>query len=119
LSPKQKAELVQLIRVYKPDQITLAIGDGANDVSMIIKANIGVGICGKEGNQAVSSSDYALTEFKDLKTLIFYHGREAYRRNGYLVYYMLYKNLLQNIPIVLFGFYSGFSGQIFYETIFT
>ena len=88
----------------------MAIGDGANDVSMITKANIGVGISGKEGNQAVSSSDYALAEFKDLKTLIFYHGREAYRRNGYLVCYMLYKNLMQNIPIIVYGFYSGFSG---------
>lgn len=77
---------------------------------MITKAHIGVGIAGKEGNQAVSSSDYALAEFKHLKTLIFYHGREAFRRNGYLVFYMLFKNLMQNIPIVLFGFYSGFSG---------
>jgi phospholipid-transporting ATPase len=50
LSPKQKAEMVQLIKQYKPDQITLAIGDGANDVSMIVNANIGIGISGNEGN---------------------------------------------------------------------
>lgn len=77
---------------------------------MIVNAHIGVGISGKEGNQAVSSSDYALAEFKDLKTLIFYHGREAQRRNGYLICYMLYKNLMQNFPVILYGVISGFSG---------
>lgn len=90
--------------------MTLAIGDGANDVSMITEANIGVGISGNEGNQAVSSCDYALSQFKDLKNLILYHGREAYRRNAYTIYYMFYKNLLLNTPTVLFGIFSGFSG---------
>lgn len=61
LSPKNKAEIIRLIRSREQDKITLAIGDGANDVSMIREANIGIGISGNEGNQAVSSSDYALT----------------------------------------------------------
>ena len=61
LSPKNKAEIIRLIREKEPEKITLAIGDGANDVSMIREANIGVGISGNEGNQAVSSSDYALS----------------------------------------------------------
>jgi P-type E1-E2 ATPase len=60
LSPKQKAEVIALIQKYQPSKITLAIGDGANDVSMITKANVGIGISGNEGNQAVSSSDYAI-----------------------------------------------------------
>ena len=110
LSPKQKAEVVRMIREHHPTKATLAIGDGANDVSMITEANIGVGIQGNEGNQAVSSSDYALSRFKDLKPLLLYHGREAYRRNSYLIYYMFYKNLLLNAPIIYFGFWSGFSG---------
>jgi P-type E1-E2 ATPase len=29
--------------------VTLAVGDGANDVPMIMEAHIGVGIKGKEG----------------------------------------------------------------------
>ena len=37
---------------------TLAIGDGANDVSMIQAAHIGVGISGLEGRQAVLASDF-------------------------------------------------------------
>jgi len=61
LSPKNKAEIIRLIREKEPEKITLAIGDGANDVSMIREANFGVGISGNEGNQAVSSSDYALS----------------------------------------------------------
>ena len=110
LSPKQKAEVIKLIKQERPSASTLAIGDGANDVSMITEANIGVGISGNEGNQAVSSSDYALAQFKDLTPLMLFHGREAYRRNAYMVYYMFYKNLLQNAPIVFYGIYSGFSG---------
>lgn len=117
LSPKQKSEVIQLIRANKPSAITLAIGDGANDVSMITEANIGIGLAGNEGNQAVSSADYALAQFKDLRTLLLYHGREAYRRNAYVICYMFYKNLLLNLPIALYGCVSGFSGQIFFERI--
>jgi len=106
-----------MIRQHHPNKATLSIGDGANDVSMITEANIGVGIQGNEGNQAVSSSDYALSRFKDLKPLLLFHGREAYRRNSYLIYYMFYKNLLLNSPIIYFGLYSAFSGQVFFDAI--
>lgn len=44
----------------------LAIGDGANDVAMIQSADIGVGILGKEGRQAVNNSDYAIGQFRCL-----------------------------------------------------
>jgi phospholipid-transporting ATPase len=88
----------------------LAIGDGANDVSMITEANIGVGLQGNEGSQAISSSDYALGQFKHLRTLLFVHGREAYRRNAYVICYMFYKNLLMNMPLALYGILSQFSG---------
>lgn len=110
LSPKQKAEVIKLIKEFEPNKVTLAIGDGANDVSMITEAHIGIGISGNEGNQAVSSSDYALGQFKDLKTLLLFHGREAYRRNAYMICYIFYKNLLQNMPIIMYGLVSGFSG---------
>jgi phospholipid-transporting ATPase len=49
VSPKQKAEIVLMIRDRFPDKSTLGIGDGANDVNMILKAHVGVGILGKEG----------------------------------------------------------------------
>lgn len=38
-----------MVRKALPDARTLAIGDGSNDVNMIIAANVGVGIKGLEG----------------------------------------------------------------------
>ena len=52
-APLQKAMVVHAMRQADPHRITLAIGDGANDVSMLQQANIGVAITGKEGRQAV------------------------------------------------------------------
>ena len=104
-----------MIQKHDPKVITLAIGDGANDVNMITAAHIGVGISGVEGQQAVSASDYAIGQFKFLKNLLFVHGRESYRRNSYLVSYTFYKNVLFVMPQFWFGFYSAFSGQVFYE----
>ena len=115
MSPKQKADIVRLVIEKNPKAITLAIGDGANDVNMINAAHIGVGISGVEGQQAVSASDYAIGQFKYLKNLLFVHGRESYRKNSYLVCYTFYKNVLFVMPQFWFGFYSAFSGQVFYE----
>ena len=77
-----------------PGKNCLAIGDGANDCTMITQACVGVGIAGREGMQAARSSDYAIGQFKFLKPLLFVHGREAYRRNADLVCYAFYKNVL-------------------------
>mmetsp|Transcript_10350 Transcript_10350/g.10223 ORF Transcript_10350/g.10223 Transcript_10350/m.10223 type:complete len:85 (-) Transcript_10350:622-876(-) len=76
VSPKQKAEIVQLVKDQYPQKTTLSIGDGANDVNMITTADIGVGISGLEGQQAARASDYAIGQFKYLKTLLLVHGRE-------------------------------------------
>jgi len=89
---------------------TLAIGDGANDVNMITAAHIGIGISGLEGQQAARAADYSIGQFRFLKNLMFVHGREAYRRNSYLILYMFYKNVLYVLPIFYFGFLSEFSG---------
>ena len=59
LSPMQKADIVRIFK-SRGDWITLAIGDGANDVSMLHEANIGVGIRGMEGNQAIRQADFAI-----------------------------------------------------------
>ena len=63
MSPKQKADLVNFMKQYNRDKIVLAVGDGANDVSMITQSHVGVGISGMEGGQAVSASDYSISEF--------------------------------------------------------
>ena len=117
MTPKQKAAMVRLLK-NDFQRVSLAVGDGANDVSMIREANVGVGIRGKEGLQAVNSADFALSQFKHLKKLLLVHGRYAYLRVTRTMAAAFFANLTFNIPIVLFGFYSGFSGQpIFTDSI--
>jgi phospholipid-transporting ATPase len=115
VSPKQKADIVNWIRHRFPKKVTMAIGDGANDVNMILQAHVGVGILGKEGQQAARTADYAIGQFKFLKPLMFIHGREAYRRNSMMVKYSFFKSVMYMLPQFYFGFYSGFSGLVFYE----
>lgn len=110
VSPKQKAQVVKIT-----NKVSLAIGDGANDVNMITTANIGVGIEGEEGGQAARSSDYSISQFSYLKRLLFYHGRESYRKNTYVVCYNFYKNVVFVIPQFFFGINSMFSGQTLYD----
>lgn len=114
VSPKQKSLVVGLAKKYKKGCIRLAIGDGANDVPMIMEANIGVGIRGKEGTQAVRSSDYAISQFKYLQKLILYHGRLGYRRVSWVICYYFYKNIVLVLTELYFAFYNGFSGQIYF-----
>eukprot|EP00943_MAST-04B_sp_MAST-4B-sp1_P003528 g3528.t1 len=110
MTPKQKAAMVRLLK-NDFQRVSLAVGDGANDVSMIREANVGVGIRGKEGLQAVNSADFALSQFKHLRKLLLVHGRYAYLRVTRTMAAAFFANLTFNIPIVLYGFYSGFSGQ--------
>jgi phospholipid-transporting ATPase len=98
-----------------PDKTTLSIGDGANDVNMITAAHIGIGISGLEGQQAARASDYSIGQFRFLKNLLFVHGREAYRRNAYLIGYYFYKNIMYVIPIWAYGQLSLWSGTNFYD----
>jgi phospholipid-transporting ATPase len=98
VSPKQKADLVLLVKSQEMNITTLAIGDGANDVNMITAADIGIGIMGNEGQQAARASDYVIGQFSYLRRLMFVHGRESYRKNSFAVGYILWKNSLYAIP---------------------
>ena len=80
-SPTQKADVARLIRSHTKKRVC-CIGDGGNDVSMIQAADVGVGISGEEGLQAVNSSDYAIAQFRFLKRLLLVHGHWSYYRNG-------------------------------------
>ncbi len=99
-----------MIRKSVPGATTLAIGDGANDVSMITAAHVGVGIKGLEGSQAARSGDYSIGEFKMLRKLVLYHGRENYRRNAYLILYNFYKNFIMIFPVWWYGSMTGYQG---------
>ena len=115
VSPQQKADVVKLVRLSKPSALTLAIGDGANDVNMITAAHVGIGIAGLEGSQAVRASDYSIGQFYFLQRLLFVHGRECYRRNATLICFNFYKNVLLVIPLLYYGMFSAFSGQLLYN----
>ena len=116
VSPKQKGQVVNLIRQTEK-AITLAIGDGANDVGMITEANVGIGIQGKEGTQAARASDFAIKQFSHLKKLLFFHGRESYRKNSWVILYNFYKNILFVSPMIWSGFITLFSGITIYDPI--
>lgn len=90
--------MVKLIKDDDDDVITLAIGDGANDVAMILEAHIGIGLYGNEGMRAVQSSDYALGEFQFLWRLLLIHGRWSYIRIADLILYFFYKNIVFTLP---------------------
>jgi len=115
VSPKQKADVVRLAAEFEDNPVTLSIGDGANDVSMIVAADIGVGILGAEGAQAAHIADFAISGFRCLRRLLFVHGRESYRRNAMLATYSFYKTQLVVLaPLYYTCWRSGFSGpQIF------
>jgi len=118
VSPKQKQEIVKLVKKSLPHLKTLAIGDGANDVNMITEAHIGVGIKGVEGQQAARSSDFAIAEFKHLRRLVFVYGREAYRKNSTMVLYCFFKNILLVMPQFWYAMvFVNSSGVIIYNEI--
>jgi phospholipid-transporting ATPase len=117
VTPVQKQQIVALVKSELPKAVTLSIGDGANDVNMITEAHVGVGIRGVEGQQAARAADYAIGEFQLLKRLMFFHGRENYRKNSNLVLYNFYKNVLLNFPNFWFGYFNWFSGQTAYDEV--
>ena len=93
VTPLQKALVVRLVRQNVGESITLAIGDGANDVSMIQEAHVGVGIMGREGTQAVRAADFAFGEFRFLQRLLTVHGRYNSVRLSNMVFYSFYKKI--------------------------
>ena len=111
VSPLQKSQVVKMMKNYNPNSKTLAIGDGGNDVSMIMEAHIGVGIYGEEGLRAVQNSDYAIGEFRFLHDLLFFHGRTNYIRNAQCIIYFFYKNFVFTFLQFVYGFYCNFTGQ--------
>jgi phospholipid-transporting ATPase len=115
VSPLQKALVVKLVK-NNIDAITLAIGDGANDVSMIQAAHVGVGINGMEGLQAARAADFAISQFRFLKKLLLVHGSWAYSRLSKLILYSFYKNLTLYLTQFWYSFNNGFSGQTIYES---
>jgi len=128
VTPLQKAQVVELI-MNNDNVATLAIGDGANDVSMIqsscffllrirkktfriLEAHIGIGISGQEGRQAVLASDFSIGQFQFLERLLLVHGRWSYIRIGKFLKYFFYKTFAFTFCQFWFAIYCGFSAQV-------
>lgn len=114
VSPAQKAAVVSMVK-NGLDVMTLSIGDGANDVAMIQEADVGVGIAGEEGRQAVMSSDYAIGQFRFLQRLVLVHGRWSYRRLAESISNFFYKNMIWTWAIFWYQIYCEFDIAYIFE----
>ncbi|KAK4836009.1 hypothetical protein QYF36_017398 [Acer negundo] len=126
VAPLQKAGVVALLKNRTPE-MTLAIGDGANDVSMIQMADVGVGISGQEGWQAVMASDFAMGQFRFLVPLLLVHGHWNYQRMGYMILYNFYRNAVLVLVLFWYVLFTCFSlttainewSSVLYSMIYT
>lgn len=122
-SPAQKAFIVRATRktisskrpVTSPT-LTLAIGDGANDLAMISEAHVGIGISGHEGLQAARVADYSIAQFRFLQRLLLVHGRWNYIRTAKFVLWTFWKEMFFYMPQEIFTRYTGFTGTSLYES---
>jgi hypothetical protein len=96
----------------------MAVGDGANDVSMIQAANVGVGIAGQEGVQASMAADYSIAQFRFLRKLLLVQGHWSYERISEMILNFFFKNLVYVFPALWYQIYSRFSGNLFYDYSF-
>nr|XP_045609485.1 phospholipid-transporting ATPase IF-like isoform X2 [Procambarus clarkii] len=117
MSPRQKAETVRLVKTSSERPVCAAVGDGANDVPMIKEANVGLGIMGKEGRQAVRCADFGISRFRFLQKVLFVHGHWNYVRVTVFVQFSFYKNVAFNTPIVFYTAWSALSTQCVYESL--
>ena len=118
MNPSQKSKIVKLVKTHGK-WVTLAIGDGVNDVPMIMEAHIGVGIQGKEGTQAVRTADFSIGQFRFLDKLLLIYGRVGYIKISKFICYYFYKNILLVFNDIIFAFINGFSGQLYFADYLT
>ncbi|KAI3661424.1 hypothetical protein MP638_003897 [Amoeboaphelidium occidentale] len=116
-SPMQKRLMVEWVkRKLGKNAVTLAIGDGANDVAMLREAHVGIGITGREGLQAARASDYSIPKFKHLVRLLLLHGRWSYVRNAKFIMGSFYKCIAFYFTQVFFQGWTGTSGTSLFES---
>ncbi|KAI3649549.1 hypothetical protein MP228_005181 [Amoeboaphelidium protococcarum] len=113
-SPTQKAAITSTMKRYTKKRIC-AIGDGGNDVSMIQAAHCGVGIVGKEGKQASLAADFSITQFSHLGRLLFWHGRNSYKRSAKLTHFIMHRGLIIAIIQAVFSAIFYFTPIALYQ----
>ena len=114
-TPSQKSAVAALMVTHR--HVTLGVGDGGNDVSLIQTANVGIGISGREGTQAARASDFSISQFSHLQRLMLVHGRWSYMRTAWIAQYCLYKSLIIALVQLTFAFVSRFSGASFFDSV--
>ncbi|XMA15695.1 hypothetical protein WAI453_008486 [Rhynchosporium graminicola] len=115
-SPSQKASLVKRVRTKVTKSLTLAIGDGANDIAMILDAHVGIGISGKEGLQAARIADYSIAQFRFLQRLLLVHGRWNYVRTAKYILATFWKELLFYMLQAFYQKWAGYTGTSLFES---
>ncbi|KPI87082.1 phospholipid-transporting ATPase-like protein [Leptomonas seymouri] len=114
-APSLKSYVVDMVK--RSGHITLAIGDGGNDVPMLQAAHVGVGIKGLEGSQAKLASDFAIGQFRFLSKLILVHGHTAYQRTAMIVQQSFWKTVLIAWVQVLYNISTDFSGVSYWDSL--
>jgi len=117
VSPKQKAQVVKLVKKGL-NVMCLSIGDGANDVSMIQEAHVGIGISGQEGLQAAMSSDFVIAQFHYLSKLLLVHGHWSYVRLSKMILNFFFKNFVWVFSMFFYQLYCGFTADILFDYTF-
>ena len=115
-SPAQKADIVRAIRAHVPSALTLAIGDGSNDIAMIQASHVGVGVSGKEGLQAARVADYSIAQFRFLQRLLLVHGRWNYIRTSKFILWTFFKEFFFYMMQLVYQRYDGYTGSSLYES---
>ena len=115
LSPLQKTEITHFVQ-NDLGKTTLAVGDGGNDVGMILAADVGVGINGLEGTQAARSSDFSIAKFRFLAKLLLVHGAWSFHRISRVILYMMYKNFVLVLCQFWYAFFNSFSSQSIFNS---
>ncbi|XWW96555.1 hypothetical protein V2A60_004532 [Cordyceps javanica] len=121
-SPAQKSLLVRTVRtrlsrftLARRNGLTLAIGDGANDLAMIQASHVGIGISGREGLQAARVADYSIAQFRFLQRLLLVHGRWNYVRTAKFIICTFWKEMFFYLPQAIYQRYNGYTGTSLYE----
>ncbi|CDR96209.1 adenylate and guanylate cyclase catalytic domain containing protein, putative [Babesia bigemina] len=127
LTPCQKAEFVRLVRVrLTPTPVTLAIGDGLNDVKMMQEAHVGVAVLGSTPD-AAAYADFVTTHFAGLRSLLFYQGSNALQIIAIAIYWSFFKSLCLVMPIFYYQGHTDWVGldlygsfvQLLFHLLFT
>ncbi|ELQ74745.1 P-type ATPase (P-ATPase) Superfamily [Trachipleistophora hominis] len=113
-TPTQKALVARNLRMLTSHRVA-CIGDGGNDVSMITEANVGIGIVGKEGNQASLAADFSILKFSDVTTLFFWHGRNCYKGTAKLIQFIIHRGTIISVMQGIFSAVFLFSPIALYQ----